>query len=51
MTCEGRVRTNIKLLDESKGVVTEINESGTPVSARQLDQMTELFYQHAQDSV
>lgn len=50
VSCEGRVRTNIKLLDESKGVVTEINESGTPVSPRQLEQMTELFYHHAQDS-
>ena len=50
VTCEGRVRTNIKLLDESRNVVTEINESGTPVTAHHLEQMNDLFYAHAQDS-
>ena len=50
VSCEGRVRTNIKLLDESRNVVTEINESGTPVSEKQLQEMTDLFYAHAQDS-
>lgn len=47
---DGHVRTNIKLVDVEKGVVTEINESGAPVSEKDLEQMTELVLNHAQDS-
>lgn len=47
---EGHVRTNIKLVDQEKGVVTEINEAGLPVTAEDLDEMTEMVLRHAQDS-
>ena len=47
---EGRLRTNIKLLDQSKGIITEINESGAPVGESDLQKMTDLISAHAQDS-
>ncbi len=47
---EGRARMNIKLLDLSQNVVTEINESGVPVGEENLVQMTDLICEHAQDS-
>lgn len=47
---EGNLRTNIKLLDESKNVITEINESGVPVGEAALQTMTDLIANHAQDS-
>jgi 1-phosphofructokinase len=47
---DGQVRTNIKLLDQSTGKVTEINEPGLPVGQEQLDKMVDLVCQHAQDS-
>lgn len=47
---EGNLRTNIKLLDESKNVITEINESGAPVGEAALQTMTDLIANHAQDS-
>ena len=47
---EGSVRTNIKLFDQSKGVITEINESGAPVSEEDFLRMTELISEHAQES-
>lgn len=46
----GRVRTNIKLLDAERNIVTEINEPGVQVDERQLEQMTELIEQLADDS-
>jgi len=48
--CEGNVRTNIKVFDQSKGEVTEINESGTPVSDDDLRRMTELVALHAENT-
>lgn len=34
---DGELRTNLKVFDESRLVTTEINEAGTPVSAKTLD--------------
>lgn len=47
---EGQVRTNIKLLDESTGQVTEINESGLPVNDEILEKMLDLIADHAAQS-
>ncbi len=47
---DGQLRVNIKLLDQSKGVITEMNEAGDAVSEAALTQMTELVVAHAQDS-
>ena len=47
---DGTLRTNIKLLDQSKNVITEINEGGAPVGEAELKKMTELIVHHAQDS-
>ncbi len=47
---DGQVRTNIKLLDQATGQVTEINEPGRPVGDEQLSKMVDLVCQHAQDS-
>ncbi len=47
---DGTLRTNIKLLDESKSIITEINESGAPVSSESIEQMTRLIASHAQNS-
>lgn len=47
---EGQVRTNIKLLDESTGKITEINEAGVPVSAGDLTAMLDLIMRHAETS-
>lgn len=46
----GTLRTNIKLLDLSKNIVTEINESGAPVSEDAVREMTELITEHAKNS-
>ncbi len=47
---EGRVRTNIKLLDESTGKVTEINEAGETVTEDKLEKVLALICDHAVDS-
>lgn len=47
---DGTLRTNIKLLDRSNGIITEINESGASVTAEDLQKMTSLVCAHAQDS-
>lgn len=47
---DGTLRTNIKLLDQSKNIITEINESGAPISDADLKKMTDLICAHAQDS-
>lgn len=47
---DGTLRTNIKLLDQSRNIITEINESGAPVSEAALQKMTALIARHAQDS-
>ncbi|MBR3504870.1 MAG: 1-phosphofructokinase [Clostridia bacterium] len=47
---EGAIRTNLKVLDESKGEITEINESGAPVNAAQLRDMAALIERRAEKS-
>ncbi len=47
---DGSIRTNLKVLDQSKGVVTEINEPGLPVTAAQLEEVTEVIARAAEDS-
>lgn len=47
---DGTLRTNIKLLDMSKNVVTEINESGAAVSESDLQKMNDMIALHAQES-
>ena len=48
--CEGRARTNVKLYDRGTGVMTEINESGQPVSEDQLKKVKQLVLEHAETS-
>lgn len=48
--CEGNVRTNVKVLDQSTGAITEINESGARVSEDDLKRMTDLVSLHAENS-
>lgn len=45
--CEGAVRVNLKLLDKSRGEITEINQSGAPIDVSQLEIMTETTARHA----
>ena len=47
---DGTARTNIKVLDQSAGVVTELNESGREIDAESLRRMTELVCAHADNS-
>ena len=42
VSLDGTLRTNLKILDESKNIITEVNESGAPVAQDELDQMTRL---------
>lgn len=48
--CEGAVRVNVKVFDQAKGEITEINSSGTPVTPQQLADMTALVEKHAENS-
>lgn len=48
--CDGNVRTNIKIFDQEKGEITEINESGQPVSEADLKRMTDLVALHAENT-
>ena len=48
--CEGKARTNIKILDQSAGVVTELNSSGAEIQPEQLEQMTDMVCRHAENS-
>ena len=48
--CEGGVRTNVKVFDRATGVVTELNESGSPVDEEALRRMVDLVVDHAEDS-
>ena len=48
--CDGAVRVNVKVLDEERGEITEINSSGAPVTEAQLAQMAELALRHARNS-
>lgn len=45
--CDGAVRINVKVFDEKKGEITELNQSGIPVSGEQLEQMRTLVRRHA----
>lgn len=45
--CDGAVRVNTKVFDRSKGEITELNASGTPVTGEQLEKMTKLVLEHA----
>ena len=47
MWCEGAVRVNVKVFDRSRGEITELNSSGTPVTEEQLARMTCLVRDHA----
>ena len=47
---DGEARTNIKVLDQAAGVVTELNESGREIDADSLKRMTELVCAHAENS-
>ena len=47
---DGAIRTNLKVLDESKREITEINESGAPVSEAQLEAMAALIERYAEKS-
>lgn len=48
--CEGSVRTNIKIFDQSTQTITEINEPGVQVSENDLKRMSELVTLHAENS-
>lgn len=48
--CAGAVRVNVKLFDQVKGEITEINSSGTAVDKEQLDAMRNLVRSHARNS-
>ena len=48
--CEGAVRVNVKVFDRSRGEITELNSSGTPVTQAQLDEMTALVASHARQA-
>jgi len=48
--CEGSVRTNVKVFDQSTHTITEINESGVPVGEEELQRMIELVARHADNS-
>ncbi len=48
--CEGSARTNIKVLDKSSGVVTELNENGVNVDESTLKATMDLVIRHAEDS-
>lgn len=48
--CEGAVRVNVKVFDQARGEITELNSSGTPVNSVQLDAMTQLVLDHARRS-
>ena len=46
----GKTRTNLKLLDAETGLVTELNESGPPMDAKQLQRFISLLQKVAADS-
>ena len=46
----GAVRTNLKILDRSRGVITEVNESGAQVSVEQIEELTRLTLEYARAS-
>ncbi len=48
--CEGSARTNIKVFDRAAGVVTELNESGSPLDESLLKDIVDLVVRHAENS-
>jgi len=48
--CEGAVRVNVKVLDRERGEITELNQSGVPVTKQQLEEMTRLVLRHAKNA-
>lgn len=50
VACPGATRTNLKILDTAAGVITEINQSGRPVSSEEMAQMMEKIRLHARKS-
>lgn len=48
--CEGAVRTNVKVFDQSTQTITEINEPGEPVTESDLKRMIDLVALHAENS-
>ncbi|MBQ8507722.1 MAG: 1-phosphofructokinase family hexose kinase [Clostridia bacterium] len=48
--CDGAVRVNVKVFDRARGEITELNQSGTPVTEQQLQQMTDLVLRHARET-
>ena len=47
---DGALRVNIKVMDQSRGEITELNASGSPVNDRQLEEMEELVIESAAQS-
>lgn len=47
---DGALRVNIKVMDQSRGEITELNASGSPVNGRQLEAMEELVIESAAQS-
>ena len=48
--CEGAVRVNMKVFDQERGEITELNSPGTPASEAELRAAAELALRHAQSS-
>ncbi len=46
----GELRTNLKLFDRSKGVITEVNESGSPVEAGSIVALKEKVRRYSRES-
>lgn len=46
----GELRTNVKIFDSSQKVMSELNESGHPVSAEAVEQFLERFEAHLDDT-
>ena len=47
---DGALRVNIKVMDQSRGEITELNASGSPVNDRQLEAMEDLVIESAAQS-
>lgn len=48
--CEGAVRVNVKVFDQKKGEITEINQSGSAVNDALLAKMNALVREHAKQA-
>lgn len=48
--CPGSVRTNVKMRDDSTRQITELNQSGRPVTQEQVAAMTAMVKRHAASS-